>query len=378
MKIQQSQIDFAAQHRKTETTTLQETLRAWNEQGQVEIRASGANQKRLKELAQTFVKQQEKAFDSVKFSANAQNLLPKQSFQPIGSESVRAVDGEEEDPFLGDLRMAILKAMIEHTSGRKIQLIKPADFEVPQAASQALPPQVQASVGQAGPAQQPAQGWGMRYDFYSARQETESVAMSAQGMVQTADGQKIQISVQMSMSRQFIEENQLQLRAGDALKDPLVVNYAGTAASLTERNFRFDLDSDGRMDQIAFVGPGSGFLALDRNNDGQINNGSELFGAATGQGFQELAQHDDDGNGWIDESDAIYNRLRIWTRDASGQDQLFALGEKGIGAIYLGHVQTPFDMRNAQQEQLGQLSQTGLFLKENGESGTIQQIDLVA
>jgi hypothetical protein len=69
------------------------------------------------------------------------------------------------------------------------------------------------------------------------------------------------------------------------LQDPLVINFEGTAAELTERTYEFDLDSDGEADQIHFIGPNSGFLALDRDGSGTIDNGSELFGTSTGNGF---------------------------------------------------------------------------------------------
>ena len=89
--------------------------------------------------------------------------------------------------------------------------------------------------------------------------------------------------------------------------------------------------------RISFVGPGSGFLALDQNGDGTVNDGSGLFGARTGNGFHELAAYDDDGNGWIDEGDSVYVGLRIWEKDAEGNDRLMALGKRGLGAIFLGH-----------------------------------------
>jgi hypothetical protein len=131
------------------------------------------------------------------------------------------------------------------------------------------------------------------------------------------------------------------------------------------------------MNQISFVGSGSGFLCLDLNGDGRINDGSELFGPRTGNGFAELAAYDEDGNGWIDEADSIYERLRIWTRDAQGQDILFALGAKGIGAIYLGYSDTQFSMRDSQNQENGQLRSTGVFLREDGSAGSIQQVDLI-
>ena len=72
------------------------------------------------------------------------------------------------------------------------------------------------------------------------------------------------------MSREFYSEQNMQVRAGDALKDPLVINFSGTAAQLGQRDFYFDIDADGSKDQIAFVGEGSGLLALDKNEDGSI------------------------------------------------------------------------------------------------------------
>ena len=63
--------------------------------------------------------------------------------------------------------------------------------------------------------------------------------------------------------------------------------------------------------KISFVGSGSGLLALDKNGDGIINNGTELFGPNTQDGFSELSKYDSDGNGWIDENDSVYDNLRI-------------------------------------------------------------------
>lgn len=158
--------------------------------------------------------------------------------------------------------------------------------------------------------------------------------------------------------------------------DPLVINFDGTAAELTQTKFSFDLDSDGTQESISFAGPGAGFLTLDLNQDGIINSGAELFGPASGNGFVELAGYDQDSNGWIDENDAIYQKLRIWTKDADGNNQLFALGKKGIGAIYLGNAPTQFAIKDAANNLQGQVKSTGLFIRENGTAGTVQQVDL--
>ena len=121
-------------------------------------------------------------------------------------------------------------------------------------------------------------GWGIEYDFHESYTETESTSFSAQGIIQTSDGRKITFTVNLEMSREYSQETSLSYRAGDAVqKDPLVINFNGSAAELTNAEFAFDLDIDGTQDNISFLQPGSGFLVLDKNQDGIVNDGSELF-----------------------------------------------------------------------------------------------------
>ena len=156
-----------------------------------------------------------------------------------------------------------------------------------------------------------------------------------------------------------------------------MVNFEGTAAELTERTYHFDLDTDGEAEQIHFVGPNSGFLALDRDGSGTIDNGSELFGVESGNGFADLAAFDEDGNQFIDEGDSVYEGLRIWQKDDAGNNHLLALGQNGIGAIYLGHRETPFQVKDNSNQLQGVVRSSGIYLKEGGGTGTVQQLDLV-
>lgn len=191
----------------------------------------------------------------------------------------------------------------------------------------------------------------------------------------TPDGEEIDIDVSLVMGRKFASEKSLELSIGGALQDPLAINFQGTAAELTERTYHFDLDTDGETEQIHFVGPNSGFLALDRDNSGTIDDGSELFGARTGNGFAELAAHDEDGNQFIDEADSIFESLRIWQKD--GDDRLLALGQSGGGAIYLDHHDTPFQVKDEANQLQGAVRSSGIYVKEGGGTGTVQQLDLV-
>jgi len=220
-------------------------------------------------------------------------------------------------------------------------------------------------------------GWSMDYTRESRVEEHEKMDFSSSGTVTTEDGRVIIFSLNFSVSREFMSYEMVRIRAGDALFDPLIINFRNSSAKLGDRSYSFDIDMDGNPDEIAFTAEGSGFLVWDRNENGLIDDGSEMFGPSTGDGFYELSLHDLDGNNWIDESDPIYEKLRIWTVDDEGNRQLIALGQAGIGAIYLGSVSSLFTLRDDANNLQGRISRTGVFLFEDGTPGTIQHVDLV-
>jgi hypothetical protein len=212
----------------------------------------------------------------------------------------------------------------------------------------------------------------------SRHYENERTGYAATGTVTTADGREININVQMNMSREFYEANISRKLETPATTDPLAVSWDGSAIDLTDRIYAFDLNSDGAMEQIAFVASEKGgFLAYDRNGDGSINDGTELIGPTQGDGFSELSAYDQDANGWIDGADSIYYDLSIWSKNANGEDKLIALADTGIGAIYLKASETPFTITTDNNETIGQLRQSSVYIEENGSAGIIQQVDLV-
>jgi len=199
--------------------------------------------------------------------------------------------------------------------------------------------------------------------------EMEQTSFHAQGTVQTSDGRSIQFSTDLYMERQF-RSAAVSTKAVE-VTDPLVVNLSGAPVRLSGAKIAFDLNSDGKTENISFVAGGSGFLAVDSNGDGIVNNGSELFGPKSGDGFAQLASYDKDGNGWIDENDPIFAKLRVWT-----QDGLSTLAENGIGAIATGSAETPFALKDSANVLQGNVRATGIYLSESGLAGTIQQVDL--
>lgn len=222
------------------------------------------------------------------------------------------------------------------------------------------------------------QGGHMILSTHHYYEEKESTSFYTSGTVKTADGRTIDFDIEAEMSRRFSEHTTVQIDYGAVqLMDPLVINLNGGTAEVSDQKFYFDIDCDGKLDNISLLEQGCGFLALDRNGDGKINDGSELFGTKSGNGFADLAVFDMDGNGWIDENDEIFNHLRIWTKDAAGNDKLVALGVAGVGAIYLGHVASQFSLNSEKDNSTNAVvRESGLFLHENGQAGVIQQVDL--
>ena len=209
------------------------------------------------------------------------------------------------------------------------------------------------------------------------RSEYESATFQTQGFAVTEDGRKFDIDVSLHMSRAFTANYDTLTSEEFIMTDPLIINLDSNITSLSGAKFEFDLNSDGQREEISFAGEGSGFLALDANGNGVIDDGSELFGTKSGDGFADLAAYDEDGNGWIDENDSVYSELRVWTKDAQGRDKLMDLQEADVGAIYLGSADTEFSLNDAEtNETLGVIRKTGVYLKETGGTGTLSHVDL--
>ncbi len=207
--------------------------------------------------------------------------------------------------------------------------------------------------------------------------ESEYTSYKAVGTAMTADGRVIDFNVEMSMSRAFVEQSSSFTMEEYLVTDPLVINLGDNRASVTDQKFTFDLDADGDKEEISFAGEGSGFIALDKNGDGIINDGNELFGTKSGDGFKDLSVYDKDGNGWIDEADDVFKHLKVWTKDENGKDRLISLKEANVGAMYLGSADTQFHLKDASNKTNGIIQKTGVYLKESGEVGTLQHVDLV-
>ncbi|MDK9725179.1 MAG: hypothetical protein OEL88_09820 [Sterolibacteriaceae bacterium MAG5] len=212
---------------------------------------------------------------------------------------------------------------------------------------------------------------GMRVMELLHTSETESCTFSASGNICLADGSTRQFDVGYHMER---SEESTRLTTG-SFRDPLVLDFGEPGTRLNEHSVDFDLDSDGQVESMRMPAGNSAVLFHDINGNGIADNGSELFGPATGNGFGELAKLDSDGNGWIDEGDAAYDDLMLWHFSDDGQSSYESLEDAEIGALATLSAETPFTLKE-DGEAVGQVRASSVWLGEHSGAGIVRQIDV--
>lgn len=376
MKITSSDVALASSH---EAWRLQETdtrIRAWADASAGGRSAPGFG---LEFNQHSRVEFSEAARAQLAFSQRHERMAPPAPASQQQLADTQASTGAEDSESSEGLpaRLQLLKDIVEALTGREVRFVTAGqlDGSAPDTSSAtSASPGGTAQASSDDPPQRA--GWGLEFDSREVREEYERTSFSASGSATTSDGRKISFSLNLSMERYQREETSVSIRAGDALlKDPLVINLDGNAVSTTGDTIRFDLSAQGTSEKLPLL-RGAGYLALDQNGNGRIDNGTELFGPQTGDGYAELAKLDSDSNGWIDESDPAFASLKLWRPASDGAGTLTSIASAGVGALYLGRVDTPFTLKDSQNADLGAVRASGIYLKESGEVGSMQQIDV--
>ena len=168
-------------------------------------------------------------------------------------------------------------------------------------------------------------------------------------------------------------------------RDPLVLDLDGDGIETLAINpaapILFDMDADGVKTGTGWIKPDDALVVLDRNGNGLIDSGSELFGDSTvlqngpkaGQkaanGFEALADLDANADGVINSADAAYANLRLW-QDAnqdgiSQSSELKTLATLGIASINVVGTPGNVDLGGGNTQVLA-----GSFTRTSGQSGT--------
>lgn len=180
------------------------------------------------------------------------------------------------------------------------------------------------------------------------------------------------IEVQLEMSLQISANVAQPVQQAD----PLALDLDGdNKISLTDvgAGATFDINADSFLDRSAFVTGHDAFLALDRNANGRIDDGSELFGDQHGaaNGFLELGRYDDNGDGLIDARDGVFSSLLAVTLGSAGALEQRRLTDLGVQAIELGYRDTALAAEGG--NTIGQL---GAFRRVDGSTGLAADINL--
>ena len=169
---------------------------------------------------------------------------------------------------------------------------------------------------------------------------------------------------------------------------PLVLDLNGdgvTSTFISETSTYFDLDNNGMKERTGWVQSTDGLLALDKNSDGVINDGNELFGNYTkdtlgnysNNGFDALSKYDTDHDNVIDANDEIYTALQVWqdsnTDGITDAGELHSLSELGVSSINLTYQTTDT------LEERNSIRQTSTFIQEttDTEGNTIAETKTV-
>jgi len=295
---------------------------------------------------------------------------------------------DELDQYLSDedrLKIRLLEELISWFTGKPFKFdfvgLKKQDKASKHAVHKNKPIKSVKNTGPPGGTQQtqkqPQPNWGLRFHHSETKSESEKMNFKASGVVKSSDGREVEFDLNLHMSREKYEYKSIDISASQALIDPIVIQTDHIPPGLSDKKIQFDLDLDGTLDEMSVPRAGSGFLVFDRNENGKIDDGSELFGPSTGHGFSELKTLDSDGNGWLDENDLTFENLQIWSMNETGEMELTGLIEADVGAIYLSSVSTEFQLSDSSFEQNGQLKESSIYMKESGGVSSIHEVDIL-
>lgn len=385
MKITNSSITMASTHHESHYTHVEsvtmEAAASKDLRGVILTLSAEAEGKNHTEIMAEYQKKQQEEAEMNRHENEARSL--KQMLERMRTGEKRQLVLPEET----DMKLKILRKILASLRGEKVPKedmkelksndtldLRTAMFRSQSEASFSLNTSASLAVGTT----ESGTTWQRVTATSGFSSEFESTTFASQGVVQTQDGRSIGFNIEVSMSREFTTEFNILETENYIKTDPLMINLDTNIGSVSDQKFYFDLDTDGKEEQISFAGQGSGLLALDKNGDGTINDGSELFGTKSGDGFKDLAGYDNDGNGWIDENDSVFSRLKVWTKDAEGNDYLINLKEADVGAIYLGNADTQFSLKNDENKLNAEIKKTGIYLRESsGAVGTLNHVDMV-
>jgi len=179
-----------------------------------------------------------------------------------------------------------------------------------------------------------------------------SAHLTVSGSFAVSSGQYVHATVTYNGVTRTVHTGHVFMNPGNtdiSFSSPLILDLGGNGIETLNYSsgVLFDINADGKTEQTGWVGASDALLVLDLNQDGLINDASELFGehmlkqdgSKASDGFDALAQYDSNQDGVIDNQDQIYSQLLLWVDSNSDgisqADELFTLEQRGITQLNL-------------------------------------------
>lgn len=207
-----------------------------------------------------------------------------------------------------------------------------------------------------------------------SRMEDLFAALSGLSVAGAAPGERLGLEGAVGVQLEFKFSFSIEIEVGETQvqeSDPITLDLDGDGIELTSYRggARFDIEGTGRQVTTAFVTGGDAFLAIDRNGNGVVDSGRELFGDQNGavNGFEELRKLDSNGDGVINAQDRDFELLRVFRDDGDGKTEageLITLAEAGVEEISLGYRET-----NDGAAGGNRIAQVASFLRTDGSRG---------
>ncbi|MDB5801577.1 MAG: putative outer rane adhesin like protein [Rhodocyclales bacterium] len=178
---------------------------------------------------------------------------------------------------------------------------------------------------------------------------------------------------------------------GSVTTSPLILDLDGDGVETlgTDQGVRFDFDNNSFSQLTGWVGKDDGLLVLDRNGNGLIDSGAELFGTNTilssglnaQNGFAALREFDSNGDWQISSADAAYTQIKIWQDgnsngkvDAGELKSLAEANVKSIGTAFAVAASTPENLAENIDTNSNLHWQAGSYTKVDGDTAAIQDV----
>jgi Calx-beta domain len=201
---------------------------------------------------------------------------------------------------------------------------------------------------------------GLNSSNYKEGSENFSLKITDAGDAQVGTG-KLDVTINDKSNYIFVSPIAIDLN-GDGVKTVSI-----------DAGVTFDLLNTGNAVNVGWLSGEDGFLAIDKNHNGTIDDRSELFGGSVGEGFAQLASFDSNGDGQVNSQDSLFGDLAIW-QDANVNGKTEAGELKSLAAASIASLNVAYSQQSIADANGNILGEKSTALNSNGQA--LEMVDV--